>query len=109
MFADALAFGGTPTVLDLGTTSPGTGKPIRCFISTLTALTGCTGLIVTDGATVTAADALVTFDDPIAAVGTLYFTLPAKTQRYVKIALEGTVLAGTYTAGVHFNGAQTNV
>ena len=109
LWADALAYGGTPTVLDLGSTSPATGKPINCFITTLTALTGCTGLVITDGATNSAADDLMTLDDPMAAVGTVYFTLPAKTLRFVKITLEGTVSAGTFTAGVMLDGAQTNV
>ena len=101
LFADDLAYGGTPTVLDLGNAGAGKGKPVKCFFTTHTALTGCTGVIITDGATSTAADVLTTLDaSDFAAVGTYEFHLPASVNRYVKIALEGTVSAGTYSAGI---------
>jgi hypothetical protein len=108
LFADSLAHNGTPTVLDLGNADVGPGNPIRCFFTTETTLTGCTGLIITDGATSAAADDLMTLDDPLSAVGTIEFTLPSKTQRYVKIDLEGSTSAGTYSCGVVLPGVQTS-
>lgn len=109
LFADSLAYNGTPEVLDLGNAFAGPGKPIKCFFNTEVALTGCTGIIVTDGATSAAADDLMTLDDTIyAAVGLYEFHLPAATLRYVTIALEGTVSAGQFSAGIVMD-AQTAV
>lgn len=101
LWADDLAYNGTPTVLDLGNAGSGKGKPIKCFFTTSVALTGCTGVVITDGATSTAADDLMTLDpNDFASVGTYEFHLPASVNRYVKIALEGTVSAGTFSAGI---------
>lgn len=101
LFADSLAYNGTTTVLDLGGTGKGKGQPIKCFFTTEAALTGCTGIVVVDGATSSPADALITLDESdYAAVGTYEFYLPATTNRYVDISLEGTVSAGTFSAGI---------
>jgi len=108
LWADSLAYNGTPDVLDLGNTTAGTGQPIKCFFTTEVALTGCTGLVITDGATSAAADVLMTLDESdFAAVGTYEFYLPASVNQYVKIALEGTVSAGTFSAGIVMD-VQTN-
>lgn len=110
LFADSLAYGGTPTVLDLGGTGRGKGNPIKCFFTTEVALTGCTGIIVTDGATSSPADALLTLDEAdYAAVGTYEFYLPSTVNRYVTIALEGTVSAGQYSSGIVMEGVQSAV
>ena len=108
LFADSLAYNGTTTVLDLGNAGAGPGEPIRCFFATEATLTGCTGLVITDGATASAADDLMTLDDPLSAVGIVEFMLPSKTQRYVKITLEGTVSAGSFSAGISLAGVQTS-
>lgn len=107
MWADALAHDGTDPVLDLGVVRPGPGEPVKCFISGSSTLAGCTGFVITDGATVTAADAHTTVVATLAGK-TVEFELPSDIARYVKIALVGTTSAGTWTAGVVLPGIQTN-
>lgn len=101
LFADSIAYNATPAVIDLGASGKGKGKPIKCFFTTEVALTGCTGIILLDGATSSPADALMTLDESdYAVVGTYEFYLPATVNRYVTIDLEGTVSAGQFSAGI---------
>jgi len=109
LWADSLAFGGVPTVLDLGNAGVGPGQPIKCFFTTEVALAGVTGVILTTGATNVAADDLITLDSSIfAAVGTYEFDLPSNTKQFVKLALEGVPAAGQFSAGVVLPGVQSN-
>ena len=109
LFADSLAYGGTPEVLDLGPVNSGKGEPIRVFFTTETALTGCTGIVVLDDDNGDADEPLMTLDgSDYAVVGTYEFHLPMSTKRYVTIALEGTVSAGAFSAGIVLGGVQTN-
>ena len=108
MFASALAHDGTPTVVDMGSTKPGPGRPITVFVQG-NDLAGATGLTITDGATDTAADALTTITASAAELNAgLQFELPSTTARYVKVALAGSTSAGTWTAGVVLDRGQTN-
>ena len=101
MFADALAYGGTPTVVDLGPAEPGPGKPIRIQCSG-NGLAGVTGLTITDGTTSTAADACMTVTVTHTELNDtgIRFDLPNDVKQYVKVALAGTPSAGTWTCGV---------
>ena len=108
MFADALAYGGTPTVIDLETVRPGPGEPIKIFAQGSADLAGATGLVITDGTTSAAADALVTHTCDL--VGKLVeIELPSDTARYVGIALAGTPSAGSWSCGVVMPGNQTSL
>jgi hypothetical protein len=106
--ADDLAYNGTPTVLDLGSTGKGKGTPIKCFAIGSSALAGSTGVTVTDGATSTAADALTTVTATNAEmIRGIEFELPAHVNRYVKISLTAGSTAGTWSAGIVLD-AQNN-
>ena len=107
LFADNLAYGGTPEIIDLGAVRPGPGEPIKGFIIGLTTLTACTGFSILDDADGNADEALMTVVD-IPNTTPIEFTLPSNTKRYVTIALTGSVSAGTFTAGLILPGAQTN-
>lgn len=108
MIADDLAHDGTPTVLDLETTKPGPGGIVKMFIQGSTTLAGCTGYVITDGATSAAADAHATVTATLA--GTLIeFALPSDIARYVKVDLVGTTTAGTWNCGLVMPGNQTNL
>ena len=109
MFADELAYGGTPTELDLGNASPGAGNPIRCFFTTHVALTGCTDIAVLNAAVTPADEALIELGQVPAAGETIEFTLPSDTMQIVTIDLIGTVSAGSYSCGIVLPGVQTNV
>lgn len=112
MIADALAHDGTPTVIDLGAPvtgdyGVGPGEPVRLMISGSSDLAGCTGFVMTDGATVAAADPLET--RTVDLVGKVReIILPTSVGRYLKIDLQGTTSAGTWTCGVVVEGVQTN-
>ena len=106
--ADALAYDGTPTVLDLGTVGPGPGKPVRCFAQGSATLNASTGLTITDGITDTAATAYETIVGTLDAGGYLEFTLRSDVARYLKISLAGSPDAGAWTAGILMESGQTN-
>lgn len=108
LFADGLAHGGTPAVLQMGDKKPGPGQPIKCFITGSADLAGCTGFKITDGATSGAAtnDLLEITENP--AGKTIEFNIPSNVDLYATIALVGTTSAGTFTAGVVLPGVQTN-
>jgi len=107
MFADGLAYNGTPTVIDLGSVRPGPGRPIKVFVQGSSTLAGATGVVVTDGATDTAGDALITHIATLAGK-IVEFELPSDTARYVKVALAGSPSAGSWSAGIVLPGVQTN-
>lgn len=106
LFADGLAHDGTTTVLNLETASPGPGRHVKCFITGSSTLAGCTGFVITDGTTSTAAGALLTHVGTLAGK-TIEFDLPSDVAQYVKCELSGTTTAGTWTAGVVMPGVQT--
>lgn len=108
LFADNLAYNGTPVVVDLETVNAGPGNPLTVFVTGSPDLAGATGIAITDGATNAAADALITHTATLAGK-TLQFELPSDVGRYVKVALQGTPSAGTWTAGIVLPGIQTNV
>ena len=108
LFANGLAHDGTAEVIDLGVPRPGPGNPIKIFIQGSSDLAACTGFTVTDGATVSAADALVTQVATLAGV-LVEFELPSDVARYVTMDLTGTTSAGTWTAGIVLPGNQTNL
>jgi hypothetical protein len=108
LFADALAFGGTPEELDLGTVRPGPGQPIKCFFTTHAALTGCTAVNVLDAAVSPADEVVLTVTPPPAAGDTVEFELPSTVLQFVTIDLVGTVSAGSYSCGIVLPGVQTN-
>lgn len=108
LFADNLAYNGTSTVLDLEHVGVGKGEPVKCFISAPSTLAGCTGVVITDGATNSAADAFLTYTCDFDGK-TIEFELPSDVARYVKFTLQGSVSAGTWTAGIVLAGNQTAV
>ena len=110
LFADSLAFGGVPAEIDLGNAAAGPGKPIKCFFTTEATLTGCTGLILTDGPIAGGVvNPLMTLDQSIfATVGTYEFEIPATVDQFVTIALEGVVTAGQYSSGIVLEGVQSS-
>ena len=110
MFADDLAYGGSPSVVDMGMTYPGPGRKIRIYVQGNGSLAGATGLTITDGATNSASDSLMSITASAAELNAgIVFTLPNTHARYVKIVLAGTPSAGAWTAGVVLDDEQTNV
>jgi len=109
MFADSLAYGGTPETIDLGAVRPGPGEPIKCFFTTEATLTACTAINVLDAAVLPADEVVLTITPPPAIGDTVEFELPSSVLRYVTIALVGSVSAGSYSAGIVLPGVQTNV
>lgn len=108
MIADDLAYNGTPDDIDLGNTKAGPGNPINIWVKG-DGIVGATGLTVTDGATTTAGDALMTIVCTAAEINAgIGFQVPENVQRYLKVALAGTVSAGSWSCGVVQNGGQSN-
>ena len=107
LFADKLAFGGTPETLDLGAVRPGPGKALKCFFSVHEALTAGTGIQVLDAAAAPADEPLELIEGMPAEGETIEFTLPSTTLQFVTIALVGTVSAGNYSSGIVMD-VQTN-
>ena len=110
LFADDLAYNGTPTVIDLQAIGAGKGEKLKIFVQGSSDLATCTGVAITDGATNSASDALLTYVCTLAGK-TVEIDLPSDVARYVKVALTtGTSLtAGTWTAGIILPGVQTAV
>lgn len=108
LFADNRAFNGTPVVVDLETVKAGPGNPLTVFVTGSPDLTGATGIVITDGATNAAANALIAHTATLAGK-TLQFELPSDVGRYVKVALQGSPTKGTWSAGIVLPGIQTNV
>lgn len=99
MFANDLAYNGTPTVLDLGSLKPGPGQPLRIFVQGSSNLAGATGVTITDGTTTAAATALITHTCTLAGK-IVYIDLPTDIDQYVKVSLAGSPTAGTWNAGL---------
>lgn len=108
MFADDLAYNGSSTVIDLQAVGAGKGEPVKFWFQGSSNLAGATGITITDGTTVAAADAFITWTATLAGK-ILEFTLPSDVSRYVKLALAGSPSAGTWSAGITLNGVQTSV
>lgn len=106
MFADDLAYNGSPTVVDLQAVRPGPGEPVKIWVQGSSTLAGVTGITITDGATNTAGDAFITWTCTLAGK-ILEFELPSDVARYVKLALAGSPSAGTWSAGVTLAGVQS--
>lgn len=107
MIADGLAYNGAPTVINLGKPKMGKGEPITLMVMGSANLAGCTGITITDGATVAAADAHETQVLTLAGQ-THRITLRNDVNQYVKVALAGSVTAGTWSCGVVAGAVQTN-
>jgi len=69
----------TTVALDLGSTKPGPGKPTKCIATGVTL-----NVVVTTGATDTAADTLQTVE--CAGADLIEFELPSNTLQFVKFA-----------------------
>jgi len=108
LWADSLAHDGTPTTLDLDVVNPGPGKPINCFFTTETTLTGATAIAFLDDADGDADEALFTIEAVPAAGVTIQFQLPSDCKQHVVVALTGTTSAGVYSCGIVLEGVQTN-
>ena len=108
LFADNLAYNGTPVAVDLETAKAGPGNPITVFVTGSPDLAGATGIRITEGATDAAAGSLITHTADLAGK-TLQFGLPLDVGRYVKVALLGSPSKGTWSAGIVLPGIQTNV
>ena len=107
MIADDLDHDGSPEVIDLGSSSPGPGKPLKVFVQGSSTLAGATGFTISDGTTDSAGDTLISHTCTLAGK-TVEVELPSDVARYVTIALNGTTSAGTWNAGIVMAGVQTN-
>ena len=107
MFANDLAYNGSPSVVDLGSVKPARGGEFQIFVTGSSDLAGVTGITITDGATSAAADAFASHTATLAGK-TIKFTVPSDIARYMKVALAGTPSAGSWSAGVVLPGVQTN-
>ena len=112
LFFDAAAYNATSAIVDLGTTTPGKGKPIALFISAAADSANNTAVVVTMGTAYnSAATACMTISITSAMMnksGGVVFYLPSFVTRYVKLTLTGAT-AGTYTAGVMAGGGSLNM
>jgi len=100
MIADGLAFGGTPTTIDLGMANPGPGQPITIEVRG-NGLVGASGLTITDGASSPATDTYIGFAASSAALNEgVRIMLTSDVQRYINVNLSGTPSAGSWTCGV---------
>lgn len=106
MFADDLAYDGTPTVVDLQAVGAGKGESVKIWVQGSSTLADATGITITDGATSSAADAHITWTCTLAGK-ILEFTLPSDVARYVTLALAGSPSAGTWSAGITLEGVQS--
>lgn len=106
LFADDAAHDATPAAIDLQAIGAGKGEPVRCWVQGSSDLAGCTGIVVTDGATSTAGDALFSWTCTLAGK-VLEFYLPSDVARYIKVDLIGTTSAGTWSGGITLAGVQT--
>lgn len=109
LFANNLAYNGTPVVVDLETVKAGPGNPLTVFVTGSPDLTGATGIVITDGATSAAATNALIAHTATLAGKTLQFELPSDVGQYVKVALQGSPTKGTWSAGIVLPGIQTNV
>ena len=98
------------SVLDLGTTRSGPGEKVKLFVQGSADLATCTGFTITDGATNSAADALITHIGTLAGK-IIEVDLPSDVARYVKVTITTatSLTAGTWTCGVVMPGVQTNL
>jgi hypothetical protein len=94
-----LAHDATAVVVDLGQANAGRGEPLELMVQGSADLAGCTGIVITDGATDTAGDALITHTLTLAGK-THKIRLPEDVARYIKVDLVGTTSAGTWSWGV---------
>lgn len=107
MFASSLAFGGTPSVVDLYHSKMGPGTRLKIELIG-NGLVGATGFKIVDGPTTSPADDLVEFDFTAAELNDgVTVHIPETVNRYVTIALVGGS-AGEYTAGIVLEEGQTN-
>lgn len=108
LFADDLAYDGPAAVIDLQAVGAGKGEKLKIFVQGSSDLATCTGVAITDGATDTAADPLLTYVCALAGE-TVEIDLPSDVARYVTVALTTatTLTAGTWTAGIVLPGVQT--
>lgn len=109
VFADDLAFDGTPEELDSLNVRPGPGVPITMY-ATGENMAGCTGINIRDKAN--SGDSFATrmtvnFTAAELNAGPIQITLPSNIKRYLTISLAGTATAGTYTAAISMTGIQT--
>lgn len=108
MIADGLAHGGTPTVIDLGMTSPGPGRQIAVWVSGV-GIAGATGVAFSDDADGDADELVLTVTATAAEINAGFeVRLPSTLKRYLTAAFTGTSSAGTWTCGVILDQGQTN-
>lgn len=108
MFATELAYGGTPSVVNLKHAKMGPGRRLRIQFNG-DALADATGFELLDGATSSPSDDLATFVFTAAELNEgVTISVPETVAQYLTIALTGTATAGTYTAGLALEEGQTN-
>lgn len=99
LFADSLAYDGTPTEIDTGIIRPGPGRPLKCFIQGSADLAGITGFqILSDDTTSPSTVIMEMVVNPVGQI--LEFFLPSNIERYLNIGLVGTGTAGSFSAGI---------
>lgn len=107
LLADDLAHDGTAEVIDLGSSAPGPGRPIKLFVQGSSDLAGATGFTISDGTTSSPSDTLISHTCSLDGE-TIEIDLPSDTAQYITIELNGTTTDGTYSAGIVLPGVQTN-
>lgn len=106
--ANGLAYGGTPSVVDLGSTMGALGTSVRLYVQGH-GLAGVTAIVLNDGTTTSPATLRMTLQATAAEInaGPIVIALPSNFQRYFTIALTA-ASAGTYDAWICLENAQTN-
>jgi len=108
IFADNLAYNGSPTVVRMPNTKSGTGNKPQIVIKG-TGLAGTTGFTISHATTSAAGTLLETHVVAAAVLNDGYAVpLPQNILEYVAIALTGTSTAGTWTACLQEHEGQTN-
>jgi len=107
ILADDLAHDGTAEVVNLETTYPGPGNPIKVWVQGSSTLAEATGFTISDGTTSSPSDTLISHTCTLAGK-TVEVELPSDVAQYITIALNGTTSDGTYSAAISMPGVQTN-
>ncbi len=107
MFAVNAPFGTAGIAVDLGELHgfAGPGNPIKIFVQGA-GLTGVTGFTVKDGPANTTVNNLIAYTGAIVD-HLVELELPSTVDQFVNITLDGTVSAGTWSAGIVMPGVQT--
>jgi hypothetical protein len=106
MFADDLAYNGTPSAIDLENIGAGPGEKIKIFVQGSSTLAGITGFTIKDGSSSSPSDDFMEITCTLAG-NIIEVQLASDVNRYIIVELVGTGTAGTWNAGIVMEGVQT--